>query len=250
MELPNFRSIVAGGVGKALKTISAVPFTTELAVRHCELLPDFKRLLQDLGEKSAWCFNLGCGRGRVSFELAPYVRWVLGVDNNARKIEDARRRAQNDRVNNVQFIVGDLEEMIYSDLAPTGSFQLMVTNLCISDEIISRVPEALEVGGHFAGTIFDSQHWRETGIPSPHSYSMDRLSSVLEKNGLEVTHLEVYGNIIQFDHIEQLEHEYLPEHLVIRWRDDGRWINLGREFQRGNRTLTESNIVFCARRAY
>lgn len=237
-------------MGKALKTISAVPFSSELAVRHRELVPDFTRLLGELGEKSDWCFDLGCGRGRVTFELAPLVRWVLGVDKNARRIEEARRRAQNNRVNNVQFIVGDLEEMIYSDLAPTGSFQLIVTNLCISDEIISRVPEALQIGGHFAGTIFDTQQWRETGIPSSHSYSMDGLASSLEENGLIVSHLEVYGSIIQFDSLEQLEQEYLPQHLMNRWRDDGRWKNLGREFKRGNRTLTESKIVFLAKKAF
>jgi hypothetical protein len=137
--------------------------------------------------------------------------------------------------------------MIYSDMAPTGNFQLVTTNLCLSEEIIRLIPESLERGGRIVGTCFESHNWLETGRMSSHSWSEDRLLVVLKANGFEVINLDVVGNVIQFDSLEQLEKEYLPAHLRDRWQADGRWQTLSAAFARGNRTLTESRIVFCAR---
>lgn len=230
-----------------MKTITVIPYRPGLRDEHEELLPDFRRLLLESADSEHWCLDLGTGEGRVAFEIAPHVRWVLGIDKNSRRIEEARRIAQNRGVTNAQFIVGDVERMVYSDMAPTGNFQLVTTNLCLSEEVIRLIPETLERGGHLVGTCFESHNWLETGRVSRHAWSEDRLLVVLKANGFEVLNLDVVGNVIQFDSLEQLEKEYLPTRLRDRWQTDGRWSSLTAAFARGNRTLTESRIVFNAR---
>jgi 2-polyprenyl-3-methyl-5-hydroxy-6-metoxy-1,4-benzoquinol methylase len=51
--------------------------------------------------------DVGCGNGALTLDLARRAREVVGVDQNARSIEEARRRAQAAGIVNARFVVGD-----------------------------------------------------------------------------------------------------------------------------------------------
>jgi SAM-dependent methyltransferase len=229
-----------------VKTTTVIPYRPGIRDEHEELLQDFVRLLHEAADKDFWCLDIGTGTGRIAFELAPKVRWVLGVDKNARLIEAARRRAQNEGITNVQFIMGNLESLSFEDLAPTGVFQLVATNLYLTDEVLCRLPAAMEAGSRLVGTCFDTNQWRETGHVMDYSYTEDRLQVLLRANGFSARYLETHSRIVQFENIDQVAEEYLPARLVHLWHEDGRWTRLEKEFAAGRRTLTESKLVFSA----
>jgi SAM-dependent methyltransferase len=213
---------------------------------HEQLLQEFKQLLLESASRSAWCLDLGTGEGRVAFEIAPFVRWILGLDIKSPRIEAARRKAQNEGITNVQFIVGDIENILLQDLAPIGSFQLITTNLCLTNEIIMRAASALDSDGMFVGTCFETHHWHETGIPMDHAFSEEDLMHAIHDSGLELLDMDVIGHIVRFQDFKQVAGSFLPERLLDRWKDDGRLANLERAFEDGTTTLTESKIVFRA----
>ena len=53
--------------------------------------------------------DLGCGLGRILFEVALTVRWGYGVDISKVSLESARRRAANDGLKNLLFGYGAIE---------------------------------------------------------------------------------------------------------------------------------------------
>ena len=52
--------------------------------------------------------DAGTGSGRVALALAPLCRAVVGVDRDAKAIDEARRRAAAARLSNDRFVVGDI----------------------------------------------------------------------------------------------------------------------------------------------
>lgn len=225
-----------------------IPFRTGLRDTHDAMSPAFMALLQEASKPTAWCLDIGCGEGRVALTLAPLVRWVVGIDLRRGKIKSARERAEQEGMSNAQFLLVDAEQTSYRDLAPTGWFQLISSKLWLTEAIIRRAAEALSVDGRFVATCFETSQWRETGLGVGGAYSEKRLRRVLAAAGLEPVELAVETRTMEFESIEQL-HEYLPSRQIERWRADGRWRNIEDNFDAGERGLTDSRIVFSARRA-
>src|SRR5206468_2223154 len=78
--------------------------------------------------------DVGTGTGRLALALGPLCRAVVGVDREARAIDDARKRAAAAGLANVRFVVGDVEVEDYAPFKP----EMVVAHLCMSDAIAER----------------------------------------------------------------------------------------------------------------
>ena len=110
--------------------------------------------------------DAGTGSGRVALALAPLCRAVVGVDRDARAIDEARRKAAAAKLSNVRFVVGDVEVEEYVPFKPDA----VVAYLCMSDAIAERASRALRAGQVFAFVALHNDQWKETGRPSRFAY--------------------------------------------------------------------------------
>src|SRR5947207_7793832 len=124
--------------------------------------PAFLELLEaePLGELTV--VDVGTGAGRLALALAPRARAVVGVDREARLIDEARKGAAAAGLRNVRFVVGDVEVEEYAPFKP----DMVVAHLCVSDAIAERAGRVLKPGGVFAFVAFHTDQWKETGRPS------------------------------------------------------------------------------------
>ncbi|NEU58351.1 class I SAM-dependent methyltransferase [Halorussus sp. MSC15.2] len=92
---------------------------------YAEYRPDYGervvRYLEDRFEldESASVLDLGCGTGQLAIPLAARVGEVVGMDPNEEMLREARRKAREAGVENVEWVVGsdaDLREGLWSDL--------------------------------------------------------------------------------------------------------------------------------------
>lgn len=70
------------------------------------------------GKETVW--DLYCGIGTISLFLAQKARQVYGVEIIPEAIEDARRNAAINNMDNVSFFVGKAEEIVPAEYARTG----------------------------------------------------------------------------------------------------------------------------------
>jgi 23S rRNA (uracil1939-C5)-methyltransferase len=56
-------------------------------------------------------FDLYCGAGTISLYIAPFVKEVIGVECVAQAIENAKRNAEINGINNAKFYTGNAEEV-------------------------------------------------------------------------------------------------------------------------------------------
>jgi SAM-dependent methyltransferase len=190
--------------------------------------------------------DVGTGTGRLALALAAGCRRVVGIDQDARAIEEARRRARAAGLTNAEFAVVDAEAVEYGDLGPGGPFDLVVAHLCVSDAIIERSGRALAPGHALAFVAFHVDQWRETGRRSRFAYEEDRARAVLEGSGFAVERLQVEQEVKTFRSVE--EGLAAAVGLEDRWRADGRWFRFIEFLEKGGRTLTRSHLVARARK--
>ena len=105
--------------------------------------------------------DAGTGSGRVALALAPLCRAVVGVDRDARAIDEARRKAVAAKLSNVRFVVGDVEVEEYVPFKPDA----VVAYLCMSDAIAERAGRARRAGHVLAFVARHNDQWNETGRP-------------------------------------------------------------------------------------
>lgn len=67
------------------------------------------RLLSPQRDQKA--LDLATGTGFTAVALAKHVSWVSGLDKTEQMLEQARKYAKEENVNNVTFVTGDVEEM-------------------------------------------------------------------------------------------------------------------------------------------
>jgi SAM-dependent methyltransferase len=197
-------------------------------------------IAEPLGDLGA--LDVGTGSGRLALALAPWCRRVVGVDRTAESIAEARRRAAQAGLTNVEFVVADAEAGEYATWRP----DLVVAHLCMSDAIVARAGRALAPGRALAFVAFHTDQWRETGRPSRFAYDEDRARRVLDEAGFLVEHMAVERQVETFGSVEEALAAVLG--LEERWRVDGRWFHYIRFLEEGGRTLTRSHLVVKARR--
>jgi SAM-dependent methyltransferase len=187
--------------------------------------------------------DAGTGSGRLALTLAPLCRAVVGVDRDARAIDEARRRAAAAQLANVRFVVGDVEVEEYAPFKP----EAVVAYLCMSDAIAERAGRALRPGQVFAFVAFHTDQWKETGRPSRFAYGETGARRLLKRTGFTVEHLEVERDVKAFASVE--EGLAAAVGLQERWKVDGRWFRYVKFLEDGGRTLTRAHLVVKARRA-
>ncbi len=186
------------------------------------LSPPFLELLraEPLGQLTV--LDVGTGTGRLALALGPLCRAVVGVDREARAIDDARKRAAAAGLANVRFVVGDVEVEDYAPFKP----EMVVAHLCMSDAIAERAARVLGPGQVFAFVAFHTDQWKETGFT--------------------IEHLEVEREVATFESVEQA----LAAAVALReqWKADGRWVRYVKFLEEGGRTLTRARLVVKARK--
>ena len=187
--------------------------------------------------------DAGTGSGRVALALAPWSRAVVGVDRDARAIDEARRKAATAKLTNVRFVVGDIEVEEYVPFKP----ELVVAYLCMSDPIAERASRALRAGQVFAFVALHNDQWKETGRPSRFAYGETGVRRLLKRTGFTVEHLEVERDVKNFASVE--EGLAAAVGLQERWKVDGRWFKYVKFLEDGGRTLTRAQLVVKARKA-
>jgi SAM-dependent methyltransferase len=207
------------------------------------LSPAFLQLLEaePLGELTV--LDVGTGAGRLALALAPQARAVVGVDREARLIDEARKSAAAAGLTNVRFVVGDVEVEDYAPFKP----DMVVAHLCVSDAVAERAGRVLKPGGVFAFVAFHTDQWKETGRPSRFAYGEVGAKRLLKKCGFAVDTLTVEREVAQFETVEQ----GLAAAVALRekWKQDGRWFRYVKFLEEGGRTLTRARLVVKARKA-
>ncbi len=188
--------------------------------------------------------DVGCGSGALTFALAPGSRYVIGIDILADRIEEARGYAVANSVTNVSFTVGDAYTTDYRGL---GSIDMVVSHLCMSDEIVKRSYEALDEGRPFAFVCFHSENLKELGRRSRFSYSESRMRRLLLDVGFKVEYLEVEIEKVEFGSKREAL-DYFDDSTKARLRGDGRWGAFLSYLDEGGRSVTRSRLVVKARR--
>ena len=72
------------------------------------------------GEETVW--DLYCGIGTISLFLAQKAKFVRGVEIVSAAIEDARRNARLNKIDNVEFFVGKAEEVLPREYEKNGVY--------------------------------------------------------------------------------------------------------------------------------
>ena len=219
------------------------PAETRPADRPDQLSPAF---LESLGAEplaELTVLDAGTGSGRLALTLAPLCRAVVGVDRDAKLIDEARRQAAAAGLSNVRFVVGDVEVEEYAPFKP----DLVAAYLCISDAIAERAGRALRAGQVFAFVALHTDQWKETGRPSRFAYGETGARRLLKRTGFTVDHLEVERDVKAFASVE--EGLAAAVGLQEKWKVDGRWFRYVKFLEDGGRTLTRAHLVVKARKA-
>src|SRR2546428_329344 len=143
------------------------------------LSPTFLELLrlEPLGKLTV--LDVGTGAGRLALALAPLCRAVVGIDREARQIDEAKKRAAAAGLANVRFVVGDVEVEDYAPFKP----DMVVAHLCMSSAIAERAGRVLRPGRVFAFVAFHADQWKETGHPSRFAYREVGARRLLKRSG-------------------------------------------------------------------
>jgi len=190
--------------------------------------------------------DVGTGDGRLAFVAAHLGARVLGVDLDRAKLMQARSYAGVRDLRRAEFVWGDVEKSSYREFSP-NPLDFVLSNLCMSPEIVLRSSVALRVGGKMIFCCHHSDHWKETKRGSRWSFSEDAMEDLLHENRFTVEFLGVDTVVAQFGSLHEVE-SYLRPQTVRRWAEDGRWGELSDSFEAGMKTLTSSYLVGKARR--
>ena len=195
--------------------------------------------------RDAIVLDVGTGEGKVALALAPLCKAVVGVDRESEGIDDARRRAENLRIGNVEFVVADADLVEYGALLP-GPPSIVTAHMFLSDPLVERSARVLTVGGALVMVGFHVDQWKETGRASRFAYDEERMRRVLEEAGFAVEHLSVERDVRTFSSLEEALAAAIG--LQERWKSDGRWVRYLRFLEDGGRTLTHSSLIVKARK--
>ena len=119
------------------------------------------------GQASDRVLDVATGTGNAAFALAPFVAEVVGLDVAEQMLEQARNRAIDETIGNVQFQVGDAENIPFE----AGSFSLVIArhaphHFRDADQFLREVRRVLAPGGRFVmvdqiSTSAEIQPWND-----------------------------------------------------------------------------------------
>ncbi|MEE8167794.1 MAG: methyltransferase domain-containing protein, partial [Candidatus Hydrothermarchaeales archaeon] len=133
--------------------------------------------------------DVGSGRGQLTFEIAPFAGYIIGLDISEDGVKMAKEYAMSKHIKNVEFLVGDAECIEYRDMIER-EIDMIVSHLCMSKEIIIRSSYALRPGFPFIFACFQSDQLKELG-GSQFSFSEEEMRGLVEDNGFKVEYLGI-----------------------------------------------------------
>ena len=174
------------------------------------------------GEETVW--DLYCGIGTISLFLAQQAKFVRGVEIVPAAIEDARRNAQLNGIENVEFFTGKAEEVLPREYEKHGVYA----------DVIVVDPPRKGCGEVLLKTILKMQPKRVVYV-SCDSATLARDLKYLCENGYQ---LDKICPVDQFAHTVHVETVVLLSHK----KPDGH-INVKVEFGEGEGKVPLDNIA-------
>jgi len=224
------------------RTVSAGDFLRE----RDGLDPMFLEQLQREDYRHRTAIDVGTGSGRVVWVVAPRAHRVVGVDNDPKRLMEARGYAAVRGFNRVDFVLGDAEKEAWSAFQ-SEPFDFVFAHLFMSEPVVYRAARHIRAGGKIVLCALHPDHWQETGRESRHSFREEEIADLLEENGFELEFLGVDRTTIECADLLEAERTLGPN-VVRRWVEDGRWEGLADSFRRGTRTITHAYVVAKGRR--
>ena len=145
--------------------------------------------------------EFGCGTGSTALLHAPFVKRILATDISAKMIEIAGGKAQEQGVDNVEFVQSTIEELRVDDGAWDVVLGLSILHLVEDkDAVLAKVFRALKPGGVFVAStacLADTMAWfRYVGpvgaalgiIPTVKIFSKGEILESLERAGFAIAH--------------------------------------------------------------
>src|SRR5439155_158517 len=118
--------------------------------------------------------DVGTGEGRLAFVAASVGARVIGVDLDRVKLMHARAYAGIRDFRNTEFVLGDVEKTPYHEFS-RDSIDAVISNLCMSPEIVWHSSRALRPGGAFIFAAHHGDHWKETRRGSRFAFYEDSM---------------------------------------------------------------------------
>ncbi len=214
---------------------------------HVGLSPTLLRLIREEPLSERVVLDVGCGSGRLTFALAREAGRIIGIDLAGDAIERARARIVEPGLGHISFERLDAEAIDYRDLAP---IDLVVANLCMSNEILRRSAAALPPGHHTAFAAFHLEQWKESGKASRFAYAEGQLERALAETGFEPVYLGVEREVLLLAAPDDGPAYLEASGQATKWTRDGRWEGFLRYLQDGGRELTiRARVIVKARRS-
>lgn len=157
---------------KILVTESKAQFDKQAALyavspvhRHGPSLPFLVEYAD--GQTTDRVLDVATGTGNAAFALAPFVSEVVGLDVSEQMLDQARKRATEERIGNIRFQVGDAENIPFE----AGRFSLVIArhaphHFRDADRFLREVRRVLTPGGRFVmvdqiSTSAEIQPWND-----------------------------------------------------------------------------------------
>lgn len=94
--------------------------------------------------------EFGCGTGSTAIIHAPHVKHIRAIDVSPNMIEIAKRKAQQQNINNIHFEVNNIDDITVEDESMDMVLGLSILHLLKNkDQVIKRVHQMLKPGGLF-----------------------------------------------------------------------------------------------------
>jgi ArsR family transcriptional regulator len=131
--------------------------------------------------------DLGCGTGRASEALAPFVARVIAVDASAAMLQAARKRLQ--AFGNVDLRRGDLEALpIDEGLLDAATLMLVLHHVTEPARAIAEVARVLKPGGRLIVVDMlphDREHYRQQMGHVWMGFTDEQIARLLADNGFD-----------------------------------------------------------------
>ena len=213
---------------------------------HAGLSTTLLRLIREEPLHDNTILDVGCGSGRLTFALAKAVGRIIGIDRSNEAIERARQRAAALRLDHVTFHCLDAEVINYRD---PGPINLVVANLCMSDEILRRAAAVLSPGHVIAFAAFHLDQWKESGKISRYAYGEGQVETALSGAGFTQVYLGVEREVLSLATPDEGLTYLEGSGLSGKWKADGRWQGFVTYLQGGGRELTiRARVIVKAQR--
>lgn len=155
--------------------------------------------------------DVACGPGVISRAMADRVGSVSGVDLTPAMIEEAERRAREEGVGNVGFVLGDATALACADASFDGAItRLSLHHIPAPARVVAEMARAVRPGGWIAVSDLaadrdgEAAAWREEieRLRDPSHWACqtpERLRGMGAAAGLEIEHEELVRVDIDFD---------------------------------------------------